>query len=169
MEALVIYLYNTLREFVYRHSSSLLTKRGSRQHTCCPKRTKLSNMSLVQHANPGCSKQPFSRAFRIYPTYPPLLGQSAGTNEARKAPTPENALCWHEIRCPRERERERERERDMVLELFAECNTATGKSLTPPVLSRVVQGGPSCWLIHVFCFYVVLCQCRGAALPILAC
>ena len=27
---------------------------------------------------------------------PPLLGHSAGTNEATKTPTPENAPCWHE-------------------------------------------------------------------------
>ena len=79
--------YSTLREFVYRHSSCLLTKRGSRQHTCCPKRTKLSNMSLVQHANPGCSKQPFSRAFRIYPTYPPLWdSQRAQMRQERHQP-----------------------------------------------------------------------------------
>ena len=45
-----------LREFVYRHGSCLLTQRGSRQQTHCPKWTKFSNMSSVQHADPGCSK-----------------------------------------------------------------------------------------------------------------
>ena len=44
-------------------------------------------MSLVQHANPGCSKQPFSRAFRIYPTYPPLWdSQRAQMRQERHQP-----------------------------------------------------------------------------------
>ena len=50
--------------------------------------------------NQYISEKPFSRAFRMYPTYP--LGHSAGTNEATKAPTPENAPCWHQTRRPRE-------------------------------------------------------------------
>ena len=40
------------------------------------------------------SEKPFSRAFQIYPTYPPL-GHSAGTNEATITVIPENAPCWH--------------------------------------------------------------------------
>ena len=40
-------------EFVCGHSSCLLTKRGSKQHRHRPKRTKISNMSSVQHADPG--------------------------------------------------------------------------------------------------------------------
>ena len=33
---------------------------------------------------------------------PPPTGHSAGTNETTKAPTPENAPCWHETVRPRE-------------------------------------------------------------------
>ena len=52
--------------------------------------------------NPYISEKPFSRAFRIYPTPPPPLGHSAGTNEATMAPTPENAPCWQVPVRPRE-------------------------------------------------------------------
>ena len=58
------------REFVGRHGSCLLTKKG-RQHRHRPKRTKFANMLSVQHADPGVPKT-FSGAFRIYPTYPYL-------------------------------------------------------------------------------------------------
>ena len=64
--------YSTLREFVYRHSSCLLTKRGSRQYTCCPKRTNLSNMSLVHHANPGVPNSPFQGLSKYTPHTPPF-------------------------------------------------------------------------------------------------
>ena len=71
-------------EFVCGRGSSVSTKRGSKQHRHRPRRTKISNMSLVQHADPGCSKQPFSRAFRIYPIYPPYgthSGHKSGNND----------------------------------------------------------------------------------------
>ena len=47
---------STLCEFVCRHGSCLLTKGGSKQLVHQPKRTKISNISSVQHADPGCSK-----------------------------------------------------------------------------------------------------------------
>ena len=43
-------------EFVCGHGGCLVTKRGSTQHRHHPKRTSISNMSSVQHADPGCSK-----------------------------------------------------------------------------------------------------------------
>ena len=47
---------STWREFVCGHGGCLLTKGGSKQHRHRPKRTKISNMSSVQHGDPGCSK-----------------------------------------------------------------------------------------------------------------
>ena len=46
--------------------------------------------------------KPFSRAFRICPTYPPPppTGHSAGTNETTKAPTLEKVQCWHQPLSP---------------------------------------------------------------------
>ena len=62
--------------------------------------------TLKHVASTACEPRVFQTAlfkgFPNIPHIPPPLGQSAGTNEARKAPTPENAPCWHEIRCPRE-------------------------------------------------------------------
>ena len=43
-------------EFVCGHGSSPLTKRGSKQHTHCPKPTKITKMSSAWHANPECCK-----------------------------------------------------------------------------------------------------------------
>ena len=54
----------------------------------------------LTNTSPKSPLQGFPNLPHIPP--PPPLGHSAGTNEARKAPTPENAPCWHEIRCPRE-------------------------------------------------------------------
>ena len=54
----------------------------SKPHTHRPKRTKMSHMSSVQRADPGCSQWPFPRAFRIPP--PPfhrtLGGHKWGNN-----------------------------------------------------------------------------------------
>ena len=47
---------STSREFVFRHCSCLLTKGGSKHHRHRPKGTTITNMSSVQHADPGCSK-----------------------------------------------------------------------------------------------------------------
>ena len=60
------------------------------------------NMVRTPPPNPSISEKPFSRAFRIYPTYPPPSGHSAGTNQATMATTPENAPCWHDPHRPRE-------------------------------------------------------------------
>ena len=62
---------STLREFVCRHSSCLLTKRGSRQHTCRPERTKISKMLSVQHADPGVPNS-LLKGFPYTPHTPPL-------------------------------------------------------------------------------------------------
>ena len=83
---------STMCELLCRRGSCLLTERGSRQHRHRPKRTKFSNMSSAQKANPGCSQKPCSRAFLIYPT-PLPTGHSLGTNEATRAPTPKHA-AW---------------------------------------------------------------------------
>ena len=58
-------------------------------------------MSSVQHADPGVPNSTF-QGLSEYTHIPPPLAHSAGANEATKAPTPENAPRWHEIRCPRE-------------------------------------------------------------------
>ena len=50
----------------------------------------------------GVPNSPFQWLSEYTPHTPPPLGNSAGTNEATKAPTPENAPCWHEIMRPRE-------------------------------------------------------------------
>ena len=92
---------STLREFVCGHGTCLLTNRDRKQHRHRPKWTKISNISSVQHANLGVPNSPFS-GFPNIPHNPPPLGHSAGTNEATTAPTPANALCWHEITRPRE-------------------------------------------------------------------
>ena len=47
---------STCREFVCGHGGCLLTKTASKQHRHCPKKTKISNILSVQHADPGCSK-----------------------------------------------------------------------------------------------------------------
>ena len=44
------------REFVPGHGGCLLTKTASKQHRHCPKKTKISNILSVQHADSGCSK-----------------------------------------------------------------------------------------------------------------
>ena len=91
-------------EFVCGHGICLLTKRGNRPHTHHPKRTKISNISSVQHANAGCSHYPFSRTFRIYPPYPPppFAGHTVGTNKTTMTTASENPPSWHKTRCPRE-------------------------------------------------------------------
>ena len=86
---------STVREFVCRHGSCLLTKGGSKQHSHVQKGQKSQTCRQYSMQNRGLQIA-FSRAFGIYPTYPPpLLGHSAGVNEATTAPTPENAPCWH--------------------------------------------------------------------------
>ena len=82
-------------EIVRRHCSCLLTKRGSRQHAHHPKRTKISYILSVQHADLGCSKWPFSRAFRMYPTYPSPTGHTVGTNKPIMTTTSEKPPSWH--------------------------------------------------------------------------
>ena len=47
---------STWCKFVCRHGSCLLTKRGNKEQGHRPKRTKVSYMSSVQHADLGCSK-----------------------------------------------------------------------------------------------------------------
>ena len=42
------------------------------------------------------------KGFPNMPHIPPPTGHSAGTKETTKAPTPENAPCWHETVRPRE-------------------------------------------------------------------
>ena len=62
-----------------------------------PKRTKISNMSSVQHADPGVPK-----GFPNIPHIPLPPEHSVGTNEATMAPTPENPESWHNRQRPRE-------------------------------------------------------------------
>ena len=64
---------------------------SSKQHRHRPKRTKLSNISS-RHADPGCSKQPCSRAFRIYPTYPPPLRDTQWTHMEQQWQQPPKTL-----------------------------------------------------------------------------
>ena len=64
-------------EFVCRHGSCLLTKRGSRQHRHRPKRTKISNMSSVQHADLGFPNSPF-QGLSEYTPHTPTSGTPTG-------------------------------------------------------------------------------------------
>ena len=57
-------------EFVCRHGSCLLTKRGSKQHRHRPKQTKISHMSSVQHADPGVPNSPFQGLSEYTPQNP---------------------------------------------------------------------------------------------------
>ena len=55
----------------------LLTKKGStKQHRHCPKRTKVSNISPVQHADLGVPNSPFQGRSESTPHAPPQLGHS---------------------------------------------------------------------------------------------
>ena len=51
---------------------------------------------------PGVFRIALFKGFPNMPHIPPPTGHSAGTNETTKAPTPENAPCWHETARPRE-------------------------------------------------------------------
>ena len=88
-------------EFVCGHGSCLLTKRGSKQHRHRPRRTKISSMRLVQHADLGVPNNPFQGLSECTPHTPPPE-HSVGRNQATKAPTPENPLSWHNSARPRE-------------------------------------------------------------------
>ena len=71
-------------EFENRHGSCLLTKRGSEQHRYRPKWTKISNMSSVQHADPGVPNNPFQGLSEDTPHIPPFRtcrGQKQGNND----------------------------------------------------------------------------------------
>ena len=59
--------------------SCLLTKRGSKQHRHRPKRTKISNISLVQHANLGVPNSPFQGLSEHNPYTPPHRTHSGHT------------------------------------------------------------------------------------------
>ena len=71
-------------EFVYRHGSCLLTKRGSEQHRHRPERTKISNRLSVQHADLGVPNGPFQGLSEYTPHAPPFgthRGQKQGKND----------------------------------------------------------------------------------------
>ena len=101
-------------EFVCRHGSCLLTKRGSKEHGHRPKWTKILNMSSVQHADLGC-----------IPHIPLPPEHSVGTNEATMAPTPENPQSWHIPQRPREI-----LQTEVTVPLASLCTTATSHTHT---------------------------------------
>ena len=80
---------NAWCKFVCRHGGCLLTKRGSKGNRHRPKRTKISNMSSVQHADP------------YTPPYGTHSGHKSGNNDdshrkptelAHSVPTPRD-MC----------------------------------------------------------------------------
>ena len=74
--------------FVCRHGSCLLTKTGSKQHGQCPKWTKISYISSVQHADPGIPISPFQGLSEYTPNNPPPppppTGQGNNDDDHRK-------------------------------------------------------------------------------------
>ena len=64
-------------EFVCRHGSCLLTKRGNKQHRHRPKWTKISNMSSIQHADLGVPNSPF-QGLSEYTPHTPASGTPSG-------------------------------------------------------------------------------------------
>ena len=70
-------------EFVCGCGSCLLTKRGRKQHRHRPKRTKISNISSVQHADLGVPNSPF-QGLSEYTPHTPTFGtpcwQKSGNN-----------------------------------------------------------------------------------------
>ena len=122
-------------EFICRHGSCLLTKRGSKEHRPRPKQTKISNMSSCR---PRVFQIALFMGFPNIPHIPPPTGHTLGTNDTTMTTSTENLPSWCNPHCPQEifkidlSDRQRavheERQEDVIV---AHCFFASGTLALP--------------------------------------